>query len=92
MHRLTAYFRSRRAPGKPRKQAVFSDGGNDSERLVPRIWGRAREPVRLFADGKQLSRSRIGPKGWVDIVSAEIQHGDMLRVTDLNGHAYHRIA
>lgn len=39
-----------------------------------------------------VSRSRIGRNGWVDIVSAEIQHGDMLRVTGHNGHAYHRIA
>jgi Divergent InlB B-repeat domain len=61
-------------------------------KIVVRIWGRAREPLRLFADGKQVSRSRIGRKGWVDIVSAKIQHGDMLRVTGLNGHAYHRIA
>lgn len=39
-----------------------------------------------------VSRSRIGRNGWVDIVSAEIQHGDILRVTGHNGHAYHRIA
>ena len=58
-------------------------------KIVVRIWGRAREPVRLFADGKQVSRSRIGRNGWVDIVSAEIQHGDMLRVTGRNGHAFH---
>ena len=60
-------------------------------KIVVRIWGRADEPVQLFADGKLVSRARIGRGGWVELVSKEIRHGDRLRVTGPNGHTSHRI-
>jgi hypothetical protein len=60
-------------------------------KIVVRIWGRAREPVELFADGNVVGRRLIGRHGWVEIVSAEIQHGEHLWVTGSHGHRSHHI-
>jgi hypothetical protein len=60
-------------------------------KIVVRVWGRAGEAVKLFADGNVVSQTRIGRYGWVDIVSPEIQHGVGLWVTGPHGHTSHRI-
>ena len=60
-------------------------------KIVVRIWGRAREPVQLFANGDLVGRARIGRRGWVKIVSAKIRHGDTLRVSGPHGHTSHLI-
>jgi hypothetical protein len=60
-------------------------------KIVVRIWGRVREPVELFANGKVVGRARIGRGGWVEIVSTEIQHGEHLWVTGPQGHRSHHI-
>jgi hypothetical protein len=59
-------------------------------KIVVRIWGRAREPVELFADGEVVGRALIGRKGWVEIVPG-LRHGVHLWVTGSHGHRSHHI-
>ena len=61
-------------------------------RIVVRIWGRTGERVQLFADGKLVSRLRVGRNGWVEFGSAVVSHRAVLWVTGPNGHASHVIS
>jgi hypothetical protein len=70
---------------------LWLDARVTNGKIVVRIWGRAREPVQLFANGDLVGRARIGRRGWVKIVSAKIRHGDTLRVSGPHGHTSHLI-
>ena len=67
-------------------EATWHDG-----RLVVRIWGRAGERVRLFANGHAVGEARSGHAGWVDVVTADVTPGSTLWVTGARGHVSHRI-
>jgi hypothetical protein len=54
--------------------------------VVVRVWGRAGERVRLYADGDLVARARIHRHGWVDVSLPGVPNGSELWAKGPHGH------